>query len=223
MIFTIIFGVLSVFVQYAIWVYAPVEASLGIVQKIFYLHLPFAWWGMFSFFVLFIASILFLKTNKDKFDALARACAEVGVLFTGLALICGSIWAKASWGVWWLWEPRLTTTFIMWFVYAGYLLIQTLNIDSGKKKRISAVIGIVAFLNVPLVFVSARMWRSVHPVVFASKHGGLPPEMFYTIIISLVGFGFLWISLLILRFRQLFIFNKLEQRLMELQGAYYER
>jgi len=209
MVLGVLFIVSFLVSQYLIWNYAPIEATLGLVQKIFYLHLPLAWWGMISFFLVFVFSGLVLLRKQDKYDFWARASAEIGVLFSGLALITGSIWAKASWGVWWTWDPRLTTTLIMWFVYVGYLLLQGLELPELKRKKISAAVGIIAFLDVPLVFVSARIWRTVHPAVFAHKGGGLAPEMLYTLLASLVSFGFLWLLLLKLRAKQIALEQKL--------------
>lgn len=202
--------------QIAIWYYAPLEASLGVVQKIFYFHLPFAWWGMFSFFLVFCSSLLFLKKEKKEYSFFSIASAEVGVLFSGLALITGSIWAKASWGVWWTWDPRLTTTLVMWFLYSAFLLLQGIELPESKKRKISAVLGIIAFLDVPLVFFSARIFRSIHPAVFASKEGGLPQEMFLTLLASLISFAFFWLFLIIFRYRQMKLKNRLDSYFLEL-------
>lgn len=198
----IIAGLALALCQYMIFVYAPVEQTMGIVQKIFYFHMPLAWWSLISFLTVFAASIAFLRTRNWKWDALSGAAAEVGVLFSGLALITGSIWGRHSWGVWWTWDPRLTTTLVMWFVYAGYLVLRTLDLPRERLGTVSAVVGIVAFLDVPLVFLSARLWRSIHPAVFASKGGGLEAEMKTTVIVCIVAFGFLWVALTWLRAAQ---------------------
>ena len=129
--------------------------------------------------------------------------AEVGVLLSGLALVTGMLWARKSWGVWWTWDPRLTTTLIMWFVYAGYLVLRGLDLPPQRKSLVCAVVGVVAFLDVPLVFISARIWRSIHPAVFAAKGGGLEPEMKMTVIACVLSFGLLWAGLVWLRKRQL--------------------
>ena len=131
------------------------------------------------------------------------AAAEVGVLLSGLALVTGMLWARKSWGVWWTWDPRLTTTLIMWFVYAGYLVLRGLDLPPQRKSLVCAVVGVVAFLDVPLVFISARIWRSIHPAVFAAKDGGLEPEMKMTVIACVLSFGLLWAGLVWLRKRQL--------------------
>jgi heme exporter protein C len=189
--------------QYFIWVYAPIEASMGILQKIFYFHLPFAWWGLISFFIVFCASIVFLITRRPSMDRLAQSAAETGLLYSGLALVTGSLWARAAWNTWWTWDPRLSTTLVMWFIYAGYLALRHSIDNPQKKKAVSAVLGIVAFLNVPLVFLSARMWRSIHPAVFGSGGGGLEPEMMTTVLVCIAATGILTAAIMLFRVRQL--------------------
>lgn len=196
--------------QWFIWVYAPVEETLGPVQKIFYFHLGLAWWALFSFFVVFVAGVLFLLKRTSRFDHLGGAAAEVGVLFAGLALVTGSVWGRASWGVWWTWDPRLTTTLIMWFVYCAYLILRASGIGEERRATVCAVVGIVAFLDVPLVFYSARMWRSIHPAVFAKQGGGLEPEMLTTLFVSLAAYGLLWLCVTTIRARQLAVGEKLD-------------
>jgi heme exporter protein C len=190
--------------QWFIWSYAPLEETMGVVQKIFYIHMPLAWWSLVSFFVVFAASIRHLLKRDAGSDILAGAAAEIGVLMSGLALISGSIWGRAAWNVWWTWDPRLTTTLIMWFVYAGYLVLRGASgagMGGERRAMVCAVLGIVAFLDVPLVFYSARIWRSVHPAVLASQGGGLEPEMWHAVLANLVAFGFLWLTLLLARQR----------------------
>jgi len=200
--------------QWLVFVYAPVERSMGLVQKIFYLHLPLAWWGLASFFVVFAASIAYLRSRRPWWDHLARAGAEVGLVLALLALVSGSVWARHSWGVWWTWDPRLTTTLVMCFVYAGYLALRGLDLPQQRTSVICAVVGIVAFLDVPLVFVSARLWRSIHPAVFAAKDGGLEPEMRLTLLACVASFGLLWLAFTALRARQLAVAARIEHLLM---------
>jgi len=186
--------------QWFIWSYAPLEETMGVVQKIFYIHMPLAWWALVSFFVVFLASVRHLMKRDAASDILAGAAAELGVLLAGLALVSGSIWGRAAWNVWWTWDPRLTTTLIMWFVYAGYLVLRGSGMGGERRAMVSAVLGVVAFLDVPLVFYSARIWRSVHPAVLASQGGGLEPEMWHTVLANLVAFGLLWLTLLLARY-----------------------
>lgn len=199
-----ILAVLAVSIsQYFIWMYAPVEMTMGLVQKIFYMHLPLAWWGLISFFTVFIASAAYLLKRRPFWDRLAGAAAETGVLFSALALVTGSLWARPAWNVWWTWDPRLTTTLIMWFVYAAYLLLRSMDMNPERKAVVCSVLGIVAFLDVPLVFLSARMWRSIHPSVLASKGGGLEPEMLTTMFVCLGAWAFVWAAVVGVRLRQM--------------------
>ena len=196
--------------QWLIWCYAPEEATLGLMQKIFYLHLPLAWWALFSFFLVFLGSLAVLLRRGDGADRLCAAAAAVGVLFSGLTLVTGMIWARRSWGVWWTWDPRLTTALVMWFVYAAYLLLRGLDMGPERRRLVCAVVGVAAFLDVPLVFVSARIWRSIHPAVFASREGGLEPEMKLTAVACVIALGLFWAGLVWLRKRQLDLAARLD-------------
>ncbi len=189
--------------QYFVWVHAPVEMVMGPVQKIFYFHIGLAWWALFSFFATFVASVGVLARRSAACDQWAAASAEIGVLFSGLALVLGMVWGRASWGVWWTWDPRLTTTLVMWFVYCGYLILRASGIGGERRAVVSAVVGVVAFVDVPLVFLSARMWRSIHPSVFKREGGGLEPEMLTAMFVCLGAFGLLWLVMPALRARQI--------------------
>lgn len=199
--------------QTMIWFYAPVAQS-GPVQKIFYMHLPCSWWALVSFFVVFVASILYLFGRKDVFDRVAGAAAELGVLFASLALVTGSSWARAEWGHWWLWDPKLTTALIMWYVYAGYLVLRNTPMGRDRKALVCAVLGIVAFLDVPLVFFAAKLWGSAHPDGLARQGSGMEIRMWHTVFAGLAAFGLLWGAMLLTRIRQLGQAARLEAMLV---------
>jgi heme exporter protein C len=201
--------------HWAIWMHAPVELTMGLVQKIFYLHLPLAWWALLSFFLVFVGSIAVLWRGADGGDALAGAAAELGVLFSGLALVTGSLWARPAWNVWWTWDPRLTTALIMWFVYMGYLILRAAPLPQARRRTLSAVLGIVAFVDIPLVFFSTRLWRSIHPSVVSSSGGGMDPAMWRAMGLCLLAVGLLWLVLLLVRLRQM----RAQQRLDSLWSA----
>lgn len=209
----IVGGITFGFCQWLIYFYAPQEMQMGMIQKIFYMHLPLAWWALVSFFIVFIGSTAYIFKRRHNIDNLCGAAAEIGVLCCGLALISGMIWAKKAWGVWWTWDPRLTTTLILWFIYAAYLLFRNLEIPPQRRSVICAVIGIIAFLDAPLVFFSARIFRSIHPAVLASDNGGLEPEMKLTLFACLFCFGLIWAALLLLRWRQLNMEDAINQLL----------
>lgn len=189
-------GFLLAFTLWLILVYAPIETQMRLPQKIFYLHMPLAWWGLLSFFLVFVASCAYLVTRKEAWDILAGAAAEVGLVLAVLALATGSIWGKPSWGIWWTWDARLTTTLVMCFVYAGYLILRGLDMQPRRRSRLAAVVGIVAFLDVPLVFVSARLWSYIHPPSIS-----LEPEMKLTLVVSIASFALFWAGLLAFRYR----------------------
>ena len=197
--FSLLGGIGMAVVQWLIFRYAPVEESMGITQKIFYLHLPLAWWGLFSFFIVFLASIAYLRTRSPRWEMLADAAAEIGVVLAALVLATGSIWAKAAWWRWWIWDHRLTTTLIMWFIYAAYLVLRGLDMPRERKAAAKAVLGVIAFLDVPVVFFATRLWESHHPVGTVSSGDGLEPEMRLTLFACLAAFGLFWAALLYLR------------------------
>lgn len=195
----ILSGIALAAAQWFIWDYAPIEETMGQIQKIFYFHVSCAWWGLISFLTVFVGGVGYVRTRDTKWDVLAGSAAELGVLLSSIALATGMIWGRAVWGVWWTWDPRLSTTLIMWFIYCAYLVLRV-SLDEGDRKRlVLAVIGIVAMLNVPLVFLSARLWRSIHPNVIAAEGGGLEPEMLTTMFVAMAAFGLLWFSLIKLR------------------------
>ncbi|MGX8719245.1 MAG: cytochrome c biogenesis protein CcsA, partial [Desulfovibrio sp.] len=164
---------------------------------------PLAWWGLVSFAAACTASLLYLWRKKPSFDQFSEAAVETGLLFCTLTLVTGSIWGRHSWGVWWTWDPRLTTALILWFIYAGCMALRSMPMPERRRAALCSVVTIAGFLDVPLVFLSARLWRSIHPSVFAAKGGGLEPEMAMTAAACVASFFFLWITLLIVRWRQL--------------------
>lgn len=196
-------GCLLALCQWLIFVYAPIEAEMGLIQKIFYLHFPLAIWALLYFFLVFAGSIVYLARKSEKAALFCRACAEMGVLCCGLALVSGVLWAKKSWGVWWSWDPRLTTTLVMWFIYLIYLLIPRFDLPEHKKSVVQAVLGIVAFLDVPLVFLSARIFRSIHPAVFRAGGEGLPLEMKLVVLTACAALGAFSLGIVLFRREQL--------------------
>jgi heme exporter protein C len=177
-----------------VFVYVPTEKHGGIVQRIFYFHVPVAWVSFLAFFVTFIASILYLWKREVKWDAVACASAEVGVIFTTLVLITGPIWAKPAWGIWWTWDARLTTSLVLWLIYVAYLLVRSLASEPAKGARYGAVIGIVGFIDVPIVFLTVNLWRTQHPTTIIFE-GGLTTPMLMTLMVSIVAFTVLYVLL----------------------------
>ena len=198
---SLIAGILLASAHAVAVLYAPDDALIGAVQKIVYIHIPCSWWSLFSFFLVCACSIGWLITKHKQWDILAAAAAEIGLLFNTGSLLTGMLWGRYSWGVWWTWDPRLTTALVLWFLYAGYLLFRQTDISDSRRANLSAVLGILFCLDVPLVFFSARIWRSIHPAVFAAEQGGMEPEMLHTVIICLCASGLYWAVLLFGRYR----------------------
>ncbi len=148
--------------------YAPVEQTMGMVQKIFYFHVASTWMGMLGFLVSAITSILYLRTQNLKWDAAAVSGTEIGMVFLLIGIITGSIWAKPTWNTWWTWDPRLTTTLIMELIFAAYFLLRANLGDFKQQARLSAIYNIIGFITVPITFLSIRIFRSIHPVIIHS-------------------------------------------------------
>ncbi len=172
-------AVLLAVAGYAALFVAPTERTMGLIQRIFYFHVPSAWTAFVAFFVAFVANIAYLLGRKPKWDWLGVSAVEVGVAFCTCVLVTGPIWAKPVWGIWWTWDARLTSTFVLWLLYVSYLLLRTLVSDAERRAVVSAVFGIFAFLDVPLVYVSIRLWRTQHPqpVIAGGTGSGLDPQM----------------------------------------------
>jgi heme exporter protein C len=183
---------------YMAFIYAPTEAVQGDTQRIFYFHVPLAWLAYLAFFVVFLGSIVYLWRKSEAWDIVARCSAELGVVFTTLVLITGSIWGRTIWGAWWAWDARMTTTLILWSVYVVYLMIRAYSTDPIRGARYGAVLGIIGFADVPVVQMSITWWRTLHPgpVVSLEGNGGLPPEMVTALMVSLAAFTLLYVYLL---------------------------
>jgi heme exporter protein C len=172
-----------------IFLVAPVEKTMGVSQKIFYLHLPCAFSAFLGFFLCFLGSIRYLLDRDLRHDRLGASAAEVGVIFTTLVLVTGSMWGRATWGAWWVWDARLTTTAVLWCIYLGYLVLRANVEDRERRARASAVVGIVGFADVPLVYLSIRLWPTMHPgpVLLGPEGSGLPdPRMKLALALSSV-------------------------------------
>jgi len=181
---------------YMVFVYVPTEKHTGVIQRIFYFHVPVAWVSFLAFFVTFIFSILYLWKRQAKWDAIACASVEVGVIFTTLVLITGPIWAKPVWGIWWTWDARLTTSLVLWLIYIAYLLVRSLANEPDKAARYGAVIGIVGFIDVPIVFLTVNLWRTQHPTAIIFE-GGLTTPMLMTLMVCIAAFTVLYVLLVI--------------------------
>jgi heme exporter protein C len=183
----------------AAFVIAPTEAEMGDVQRIFYFHVASAWVAFLAFFVVFLANIVYLRTRAQRWDILAASAAEIGVLFTSLTLTSDSIWARSAWGTWWIWEPRLTTTLMLWLIYVSYLLLRGMVEEADRRAAFAAVFGIIGFVDVPIVFMSIRWWRTLHPQVVDSEGFSMEATMLPALFLSVVAFTIVFLHLLLLR------------------------
>jgi heme exporter protein C len=195
-----------------IFLYAPTDAVQGDAQRIFYFHVPMAWVGMLSFVVLTVAGIAYLWKGDERWDWLARAAAEVGVVFLTLALVLGSIWGKTTWGTWWTWDPKLTTTLLLWFMYIAYIMLRNYMGRTPASARSGAVLAIIGVIDVPIIYESVNWWRTLHPPAQVGVAGALPPSVVLTLMVSLVTFTLLY-SFLMVQLYQLERLQTLAQRL----------
>jgi heme exporter protein C len=197
-------GAVAIGMFASIWgafLFAPTDAVQGDVQRIMYFHVPMAILSFVAFFVVFVASIIYLLRRDERWDWLARASAEIGVVYTTMVLICGSIWGKAYWGTWWDGEPILTTTLILWFIYVSYLLLRFYGGRTETGARNAAVLGIIGFVDVPIVHFAVTWWRGLHPTGYVLN--GATPDAPAAVSIALLlafvtfslFFGFLLLQL----------------------------
>jgi heme exporter protein C len=179
---------------YMVFIYVPTDAETGVIQRIFYFHVPLAWVAFFAFLIVFIASIGYLWKRDKKWDFIASSSAEVGLVFTTLVLITGSIWAKPTWGAWWVWDSRLTSSLVLWLIYLAYFIVRSYIGEEERRARFAAVVGVIGFLDVPIVALAITLWRTQHPgpVIF---EGGLVPEMMATLMVAITAFTVLYFLL----------------------------
>lgn len=186
---------------YAVFIVAPVEARMGIVQKIFYFHVPCAYAMYIGFLTAGVGSVGYLAKRDARWDAVAVAGAEVGTIFCALVLIVGPLWARKAWGVWWTWDPRLTTTLLGGMVFIAYLILRSVGQVGEVEKRFSAGLAIFGLLNLPVIHYSVQRWRGTHPTVITSKGGGLHPDMYPALWLGLALFTVIAALLIVLRVR----------------------
>ncbi len=176
--------------------YAPREATMGEVQRIFYFHVSSAWVGFFGFFVTAFGGLMYLIRSKHKWDILALSSAEVGLAFISMTLVTGMLWAKPAWGTYWTWEPRLTISAVQWLIYVAYVMLRGSVVSREREARFAAVYGIVAFITVPLSWFAIRWWRTIHPQVISSSGMAMTPKMIQTLFVSLGIFTLIYVTLL---------------------------
>jgi heme exporter protein C len=187
---------------FMVFVYVPTDRVQGVVQRIFYFHVPLAMMTFLAFGLVAVASIFFLWRGSRFWDRLAQSAAEVGMVFCTLVLVTGPIWARPIWGTWWTWDARLTTTLILWLIYAAYLMLRTMSGPGDEGARYAAVLGIVGAIDIPIINRSVYWWRTIHPAVLITRQGGSglgDPRMQATFGVCMIAFLLLFVWLLWVR------------------------
>jgi len=200
---TSLLGVVGVIVvHWLVFFWVPTEAQQGIVQRIFYIHVPAAWVAFIAFGIVALVSAVYLWLGDEKLDMAASAAAEGGMLFTTIVLLTGPLWGRVAWGTWWTWEPRLTFTLLLWFIYLGYFLVRKSTTNPEQGRKFAAVVGIVGAADIPLIHVSVTWLRSLHPqpVVLKPEGPTLDTEMLQLLGLSFVAFILLFFGLFITRY-----------------------
>ena len=207
-------AVIAAYVR-AIW-FTPPEATQGLAQKIYYLHLPAALNAYIAFAVVAVTSIVYLWLRDERADRVAESSAEVGLLFTTVVLTTGPIWGKPIWGTWWTWDARLTLTLFLWFIYAGYLVLRGAVPEPETRARYSAVLGILGALLIPFIHMSVYLFRTLHPmpIVLKPSRPSLPDDMLHTLLFSFAAFLLVYLALVRARYR----LSTERARLAELEG-----
>ena len=200
-ILDIVTVVLLLIATYMVFFYAPQEAVMGDVQRVFYFHVATGWVGMLGFIGAAVAGIIYLIKKDRKWDIVGLAAVEIGIVFIFINIVTGAIWARPIWNTWWTWDPRLTTATVMLLIYLAYLLLRQGIEDPDRRARFGAVYAIVASLSVPLTYFSARLFRTIHPIVIgtgdpnATGTFDMTPMMTQTFMFSLLTFTFIFIDL----------------------------
>lgn len=200
---TLVGVALVVTTLWLVWFWVPTEALQGVVQRIFYLHVPSAWVAFMAFFIVALCSAMYLWLRDDRFDRAAVSAGEGGLLFTTIVLLSGPLWGKVAWGAWWVWDARLTLTLLLWFIYVGYFMVRHATDDPERGKRFAAIVGIVGAVDIPLIHVSVLWFRTQHPqpVVLRVDGPTLDPAMGVVLAVAFFAFTILFFGLLMLRYR----------------------
>ena len=188
---------------YLVFFWAPTDANLGVSQRILYFHVPVAMLGLFSIVVVAAASAVHLVTRREEWDSLAYSAAEVGVLLTSLAIVTGAMWAKPTWGIWWTWDPKLTLTLVLWFIYVGYLMLRAYGPRGSQGARYGAVVALIGAIDAPIVYYAANLWRTTHPTLVvgpAAEAGAVDSKMAAVLLASMVAFVLLYVYTLVERY-----------------------
>lgn len=208
---------------YFAFIYAPTEATMGSIQRIFYFHMGSNAASLTSIIIAAIAGALYLRSGNMRYDRISYACMELGVLFGAISLATGMIWARPVWGTWWTWEARLTSFLILWLVYVAYMMLRLSAANDPTIARIAAVFTFVGVADVPFIIIAPRLWRGLHPVLFGTSAGGeftfnITPDMLTTLMVCIFAVMLLYIWLLVQRTQ----LGNLQAQVAELREQYGE-
>jgi heme exporter protein C len=206
-IFTLLFFLAS---QALAVINSPADRDMGHLQKIMYVHVPSAWLAFVAFGIVLVGSLLYIWKRDLKYDSLAASAAEIGTLFTALTIAQGSIWGRPTWGVWWTWDPRLTTTAILLLIFVGYVALRSFTDDEDRRARWSAAVGILGAINVPIVYYSVKWWRTIHQV--QSSPETVSQIYLVGLLLNLAAFSFLLVYFLLYRYHSAKLERLVEQR-----------
>jgi heme exporter protein C len=202
----VVFGVLGLaavlVLHWQVFFWVSTERTMGVVQRIFYIHVPAAWVAFMAFGIVAVCSAVYLWLKDERADMAAVAAAEGGMLFTAIVLLTGPLWARVAWGIWWTWDLRLTLTLLLFFIYLGYFLVRGSTENAEKGRRFAAVVGIAGALDIPLIHLSVKWFRSLHPepVVMNPDGPTLPGDMLTTLFTGLAAFTFIFLSFFLFRY-----------------------
>jgi heme exporter protein C len=188
--------------HYLVFFWVPTERTMGVVQRIFYIHVPSAWVAFFAFGIVALCSAVYLWLGDERLDWAAVSAAEGGMVFTTIVLLTGPLWARIAWGTWWSWEWRLILTLLLWFIYLGYFMVRAAAESPERGRKLSAVVGIVGAVTLPINHMSVRWWRGIHPnPVIANPEGPTAdPEMVTTLLTGLAAFTLIFLAILAFRY-----------------------
>lgn len=193
---------LMLVVHWQVFFWVPTEVTMGVVQRIYYVHVPAAWVAFLAFGIVGMCSAVYLWLGDERLDAAAVSAAEGGLLFTTIVLLTGPLWARIAWGVWWEWDPRLTLTLLLWFIYVGYFMLRGATESPQRGKRFAAVLGILGVIDIPLIHLSVTWFRSLHPgpVVLRPEGPQADPSMVITLLTGFGAFLLLFFALMAYRY-----------------------
>lgn len=210
---------------YLVFFFAPREAVMGDVQRVFYFHVAAGWVGALAFLVAAVCGVIYLRNKDRRIDQYAYASVEIGIIFTFINIVSGSIWARPAWNTWWTWDPRLVTATVMELIYFAYVMLRQGIEDPDRRARFGSVYAILGFISVPITFLSIRIFRTIHPVVIGSgdptAEGSfdMTPNMRVAFFFSLLTFTLIYIDLLWHRLRLQRLSEKVEETKMRLLSA----